>query len=414
MLAVVQKGPRVLAKWRQENPDVILSLAEAALVDADLRGANLKRADLVFTADAPEECGKKHDETVGSIIALLKYGGGFPFNRLEKLQGGFGIPLAASTQWDIVNRKAEAIGPAYDELVRQAAQGKVVHNDDTTAKILEFMNTDEPLWKEDPSRTGLFTTGIFSHTDEHQIALYYTGKKHAGENMAGVLALRDIDRGPPIQMCDALSRNLPKLFKTILANCLSHARRKFVDVTDYFPEESRYVLETLGKVYQHDAISKARHMSDEQRLKFHQANSAPLMDELHEWLSRQFEGKLIEPNSSMGEAISYMLNHWPELTLFLTVPGAPLDNNLCEQVLKRAILHRKNSLFFKTQHGANVGDLFMSLIHTCNLNGVNPFEYLTALEQHAPELREHPETWLPWNYEQNLTDSPDERAVQTE
>lgn len=394
--------------YPSKPPSMVLCLIGAAPVQATVYELERLRCNLcgkVFTAEPPEACRKnKYDETVGSIIALLKYGGGFPFSRLEKLQGGFGIPLASSTQWDIVNRKADAIQPVFDELVRQAAQGKVVHNDDTTAKILEFMSGEEALWKENPSRTGLFTTGILSQIDKQQIALYFTGRKHAGENMADLLAQRDVDRGPPIQMCDALSRNLPKPFKTVLANCLCHARRKFVDVTDYFPEETRVVLETLGQVYKHDATTKKRHISDEERLIYHQAESGPLMEDLQLWLSEQFEKKLIEPNSSMGEAISYMLGHWPELTLFLKVPGAPLDNNICEQVLKRAILHRKNSLFFKTQHGAYVGDLFMSLIHTCTLNAVNPFDYLTELEKHSADLRRHPGKWLPWNYEQNLNE----------
>ncbi len=75
----------------------------------------------------------------------------------------------------------------------------------------------------------------------------------------------------------------------------------------------------------------------------------------------------MEPNSGLGKAISYMLRQWPALTLFLREPGAPLDNNLCERALKKAILHRKNSLFYKTLNGAEVGDLYMSLIHTCEL-----------------------------------------------
>ncbi len=387
-------------------PAMVLCIVGTAPVQATVYELEKLRCNLcgeVFTAEAPEACGKnKYDETVGSIIALLKYGGGFPFNRLEKLQGGFGIPLAASTQWDIVNQKADAIHPAYDELVRQAAQGKVVHNDDTTAKILQFMGAKETVWKDDTSRTGMFTTGILSQIAEHQIALYYTGRKHAGENLAELLTRREINRGPPIQMCDALSRNSPKPFKTILANCLSHARRKFVDVVDSFPEQTRVVLDTLREVYIHDATTKKRHMTDEQRLAYHQAESGPLMESLREWLSEQFEEKKIEPNSSLGDAISYMQNHWHALTRFLEVPGAPLDNNICERLLKRAILHRKNSLFYKTQHGASVGDLFMSIIHTCILNGVNPFDYLTELERHPTHIRENPEKWLPWNYEQNI------------
>ena len=103
-----------------------------------------------------------------------------------------------------------------------------------------------------------------------------------------------------------------------------------------------------------------------------------------------------------------MRKHWQELTLFLRKAGAPLDNNLCEQVLKKAILHRKNALFYKTAKGAHVGDTFMSLIHTCCLVGTNPFDYLTTLQHHATELSSKPHEWMPWNYRDTLAlgDSP--------
>jgi transposase len=93
-----------------------------------------------------------------------------------------------------------------------------------------------------------------------------------------------------------------------------------------------------------------------------------------------------------------MLKHWDRLTLFLRQPGAPLDNNVCERALKKAILHRKNALFYKTRNGARVGDLFMSLIYTCQLNQANPFDYLTRLQRQADSVAAHPELWLPWNY----------------
>ena len=92
-----------------------------------------------------------------------------------------------------------------------------------------------------------------------------------------------------------------------------------------------------------------------------------------------------------------------QLTRFLSVPGAPLDNNIAERALKMAILHRKNSLSFKTLHGARIGDVHMSLIHTCELNRVNPFDYLMALQQHAAAVAKAPERWLPWNLQQTIT-----------
>jgi hypothetical protein len=235
--------------------------------------------------------------------------------------------------------------------------------------------------------------------------LFFSGRQHAGENLQDVLRQRAVALAPPIQMCDALSRNLPAELKTIVANCLAHGRRQFVEVADHFPEECAHVLEALTVIYRNEAIARERNLSPRARLKFHQAESSPTMEELHVWLSRQFEDRLVEPNSTLGGAIAYMLRHWKKLTLFLRHPGAPLDNNLCERALKKAILHRKNALFYKTENGAHVGDVFMSLIHTCELCGANPFDYLTELERHVPDLAANPQRWMPWNYRQTLNAS---------
>jgi transposase len=359
----------------------------------------------VFTAPAPPAAGeRKYDATAGSMIGLLKYGSGLPFNRLDGLQGHLEIPLPASTQWDIVNAVATDLTPAFDELIRQAAQGEVLHNDDTTVKILELMGErgrqEIPASEGDDAgqRRGLYTSGVVALRDGHRVALFFSGRQHAGENLARVLQLRAGELPPPIQMCDALSRNLPGELQTILAHCLAHARRQFVDVYDRFPEQCRHLLEALAVVYRNDAVARERRLSPEARLKWHQQESQPTMQELHAWLTRQLDEKLAEPNSALGSAIRYMLRHWDKLTLFLRQAGAPLDNNVCERALKKAILHRKNALFYKTRNGARVGDLFMSLIYTCQLNEANPFDYLTELQRHADQLAVSPEMWMPWNY----------------
>jgi transposase len=347
----------------------------------------------VFTAKTPDGTGsEKYDATAGAMIALLKYGTGVPFNRLETLQDALGIPLPASTQWDIAEKTAKPAHPVYKELIRQAAQGELVHLDDTTMKILLTINEKE-------GRSGTFTTGMLSVKGERKIALFFTGHQHAGENLAGLLAKRHTGLPPPIQMCDALSRNAPKELITIMANCLSHGRRNFVDVVMSFPEECRYVIELLAEVYKNDAMTKEEKMTPAERLAYHQAHSGPVMEDLREWMQAQFDEKKVEPNSGLGKAFTYMLKHWGPLTLFLRVEGAPLDNNVCEQALKMAIRHRKNSLFYRTLHGAYIGDLFMSLIHTCRLAKVNPLHYLVALQKHSSEVFKNPQRWLPWNYQ---------------
>jgi hypothetical protein len=251
-------------------------------------------------------------------------------------------------------------------------------------------------------RTGVFTSGIVSIGEGYRIGLYFTGRKHAGENLADVLKQRAAGLDAPIQMCDALSRNMPKKLEIIIAHCLAHARRHFVEVTPNFPLECRFVLESLGEVYGYDETARAQRLCPEQRLRFHEEHSTPVMEKLHIWLEAQFDGRRVEPNSGLGTAISYLLKYWDRLTLFLRQPGAPLDNNICERALKKSILHRKNSLFYKTRNGARVGDLFMSLIHTCELNGADPFDYLNQLQRHPEELKQTPSEWMPWNYRTTL------------
>lgn len=387
--------------YESARPGVLVRVIGQAPLGASVYELQKLRCNLcgeVFTAKAPEGLGaRKYDEGAASMVALLKYGSGFPFHRLERLQENLGLPLPASTQWDITERLERVAKPAFNELLRQGAQGDVLHNDDTAMKILKLMG--EPGLE----RTGVFTSGIVSTTREgHSIALFFTGRKHAGENLSELLAHRAQALNAPIQMCDALSRNLPGELNTIVANCIAHGRRKFVDVVNNFPEECTHVLEILREVYRNDAHCRNQGLSPDDRLAFHQANSAPWMTALESWFTEQFETHQVEPNSGLGQAITYMRNHWPKLTLFLRQAGAPLDNNICERALKKAILHRKASLFYRTQHGAHVGDVFMSLIHTCQLCGANAYDYLTTLQKHFTELSRHPSQWMPWNYRQTL------------
>ena len=395
--------------YAQSDPSVLVRVKGMAPLRATVYELARMRCHLcgkVFTAEAPQGVGtEKYDETAASMIGLLKYGTGVPFHRLQRLEASLGIPLPAATQWDVASRAAGLLAPAYAELVRQAAQGEVVHNDDTTMKILDLTDEAraEALPKEaSDERTGVFTSGILSIVEGKRIALFVTGPRHAGENLAEVLSQRTPERSPPIQMSDALSHNRPNGHETIAANCLAHARRRYVDVAANFPDECRRVLEALREVYRNDALARARGLSAEERLSFHQAESEPILKKLEQWAEQQLDGHQVEPSSGLGEAIRYMRDHWEKLTLFLRVAGAPLDNNICERALKKAILHRKNALFYKTQNGARVGDLFMSLIQTAELSRADPFDYLVALQRHVAAVLLEPAAWMPWNYRETL------------
>lgn len=362
----------------------------------------------VFTAPAPAEAqGPKYDERAVATMALLRYGTGMPLHRLARLQRSLETPVPASTQWQVVRDHADAVAPVHDELSRHAASGRVLHNDDTSVRILELMGKRRAELVAqgklpDPDRTGLFTTGIVSITADGPIALFYSGRKHGGENFTSLLGARDPELPPPIHMCDGLDRNRPRGHAVIEDNCLAHGRRHIVDEAGNFPSECRHVLEALGKVFKTDEQCKEQALSDDERLAVHQRDSAPVMAELQRWILAQLDDKRVEPNSGLGDAFQYLLKRWDKLTLFLRVPGAPLDNNICERALKMAIRHRNNSLFYRSQRGARVADIFMALIYTAELHGENPFEYLVALLTHPADVAADPAAWLPWTFRATL------------
>jgi transposase len=404
--------------YRQKDPATLVRIVGHAPLQTTVFEMDRLRCNAcgqMFTAAVPEAAaGEKYDVTAIAMIALLKYGTGVPFKRLEKLESQLAMPLPAATQWELMAAAAKLLWYVLEELIRQAAQGSILHNDDTSMRVLRITR------ELGDKRRGTFTSGIVSLVAQHEtaivsetktprrIALFFTGTKHAGENIADVLKRRARDLPAPIQMCDALARNAPKPagVRTLLANCLAHGRRQILEVAENFPAECRYVLEILGGVYRNDALAREQQLSAEERLRLHQQHSKPLMQELHTSMNEQLNEHKVEPNSGLGKAFSYLLNHWTKLTLFLSQPGAPLDNNIVERSLKKAILNRRNALFYRTLKGAAVGDLFMGLIHTCELNGANPFDYLTELLRHAEHLKQQPSAWMPWNYRDALAGLP--------
>lgn len=351
----------------------------------------------VFTAHTDK---KKYDESVGASIAIMKNYAGMPFKRMETLQNMVGVPMSDATQWDITDRLAQDVSPVYGVIVDMAAQGALIHHDDTTLRILSVIQENKS--KSNKERKGTYTTGILSFVEGIIIALFMSGRQHSGENMTDLLNKRSRDAGMLMRMCDALSANLCVYFEALVLHCLAHARRKFYEIYDYFPKECGFVIAILAKVYHHDAMSKRKNMTPQERLIFHQTHSAPLLKKLKEWLILGLEEKRVEPNSSLGKAFLYMLKHWDRLTGFLRIEGAPLDNNIAERALKVPIRSRKSSLFYKTEYGAFVGSMMTSLIHTCVLAKENPHHYLIELQKNRKEVAKKPEEWLPWNYRATL------------
>jgi hypothetical protein len=203
-------------------------------------------------------------------------------------------------------------------------------------------------------------------------------------------------------MSDALARHEVAAPLVIRCHCLAHGRRQFSDLEELFPVECQVVLDGLKQVFDHDEEARDQQMNPAARLAYPQAVSRPLLDELKGWLDQQVDDRLVEPNSALGQAISYMQTHWTTLTRFLEIEGAPLDHNLVERALKLFIRQRHNSLFYKTEYSAYMASVLTSLIVTCIYAGVHVLDYLEALQEHRAEVFGDPSAWLPWTYQASL------------
>lgn len=355
-----------------------------------------------FTAKLPDDVATapKYDKTAKAIVCLLKYRGGFPFYRQESLQAMLETPISDTVLWEMTRDVAVCLEPVVDVLIEEAAKGDCLHNDDTKARILDLIKENKKQI-DGKARTGIYTSAILSRLQNKQIALFFTGRKHAGENLNDVLDNRPEKMPVPTQMCDASNNNRPKGHTTDEANCIAHLRRKFYEIAEVWPKYVLPIILFLNVIFRNERKVEEKELDEPARLEWHKKYSAPVMNELKSHCKRLIDDKKTEPNSSLGKAIAYMNNHWEGFTLFLRKPGVPIDNNSDERLMKRAILNRKNGLFFKTENGAFIGDILLSCIETCQLNDINPYKYLIAIQTYEEKVRKNPSEWLPWNYLQS-------------
>lgn len=376
------------------EPGIIMRIygqSEADVVKYEVEKLRCSSCLQVFCADTENAGDEKYDEEFKSILATRKYFAGMPLYRQEQYFKMQGVPLSDSTQWDLIEEVGDAAYPVFLCLEKLAANGKIVYQDDTKYKILNLSK------EKDSDRSGVYTTNLTVETDKNTIVLYYTKNKHAGENLEELLKLRTV-KDKIIKMSDALSSNNVET-GTVECNCLVHARRKFVEIMDYWPNEASYVIELIQKIYKNESEVKKKKMNDDERLLYHQKHSFLVMQEYKRYIEELFIKNKIEPNSSFGAAINYSLNHWDNLIRFLSVPGAPIDNNESERNLKIPIRTRKNSLFYYNLHGALIGSMLTSIIATCLAAGVNAIKYLTELQKNRKKVLKDPEAWMPWNYD---------------
>lgn len=394
--------------YELSEPGVFIKVIGNSLATAKRYNLQKLRCTLcqkVYQASLPEGVSdKKYDENFVSMLMLNKYFISVPFYRQDRLQNYLGIPLPSSTQWDLMYEHKPMLKALYGAFLVDAANGIGISYDDTSVKILSEIQAKKKAEKGEKKKHNCFTTGIVSAYEDHRSYVFMSDNRTAGQIVVDLLkTYRDEDRDRPILMCDALTANIPQEIADdlyILCYCLVHARRQFYELPNGYDDLADEVIRLIGKIY--DNESWAKELSAEERLEYHQKHSKLYMDELKEFLeSRKPE---FEPNSIAGQAIEYMLKRWTELSQFLRVAHAPIDNNITERALKLVIQTRKSSLFYKTLEGAKFASYVQSALYSAAQNDINPCSYMVALLENEEAVIADPEKWLPWVYKDTINE----------
>ena len=263
-------------------PGVEIRIDGHALLSAmryELQKLRCSACGQIFTAPLPQEAGEeKYSARARAVLAVSRCYLGLPLYRLQGYQAMLGVPMPDATQWDLIEMVGDCSYKVFAYLERLAAQGELIHQDDTSVRILSLMAqnrqiqaTADAMGLSRPAeRTGMFTTGLVVKVGEHTIGLYYSGRDHGGENLKALLRQRRAGLGKPLVMSDALSRNEANENDLIRCHCLAHGRRQFSDIEEVFPLECQVVLDVIKQVFDHDDEAREQQLSPEARLAYHQ------------------------------------------------------------------------------------------------------------------------------------------------
>lgn len=394
--------------YEMSEPGTFVQVTGAPLAKAtrfNLQKLRCAICDIIYTAPLPKGVShKKYDAHFIAMLMINKYFMSVPLYRQDRLQNHLGIPLPASTQWDIMVAHKPMLKALNGAIAQDAANGVALCYDDTSVKIMSEIKAAKQAQKGEKSQHTCFTTGIVSLHEDHRTYLFITDNRTAGKCIADIMNTRDAALDPPIMMCDALSANIPQGIANdvyVLCYCLVHARRQFYDLPNGYDDLADKVIGLIGKIYDHEAHMKKGDAKE--RLAYHQKHSTPVMAELKSYLEAQ---RLeFEPNSVAGKAIDYMLKRWTNLSQFLHHAHAPLDTNIVERALKLVIQVRKSSMFYKTLDSALFASYVQSALYSAAQNAINPCDYMHALIEHEEAVIDNPHAWLPWHYQNTLKQS---------
>ena len=328
-----------------------------------------------------------------AYLATRKFQYGLPFYRLEQFFEQAGVPFSRTTMARLLNECVDRrLTVLYELLKEELRSAPVVHGDETGLQVLKEpgrkAQTKSFLW-------AYATAAYFAHP----VVIFDYQQTRSGEHAKAFLTDGD-NPFSGVLVCDGF-KGYNCIPGVILSGCWTHARRKFEAILKELNPDARptskakeafdlinrlYAVESRIKTLAPDSVRAVRH-----------AESKPIVDTLKEWLLRH--KPLVPPETGLGKAITYTLNEWKKLIVFLDDGRVPIDNNEDERQIRHFAIGRKNWLFADSVAGGYTNAVFYSLVRTAVANRLDPYEYLKAVFTRLPSMTKAEEVkqLLPWN-----------------
>lgn len=334
-------------------------------------------------------------EALLAHVAVAKFADHLPLYRQSQIMARHGIEIDRSTLADWMGKVSFHIAPIVERMAVLLKRSGKLFADETTMPVLDpgagktkkgfiwaMLRDDRPWGGSDPPAV-VFT--------------YAPGRAgiHAEEMLREFEGILQVDGYHGYnRLADGRRAEGGRLQ---LAFCWAHARRKLIEARP--SAGSAFVDEALRRIAELYAIEKEiRGQSPDARRAVRRERSAPLLDDMHLWLTR--EAARLSKKSDLGMAAAYLLAHWPGLVLFPGDGRIEMDSNLIENRIRPLTLGRKNALFAGHDEGGRSWARFASVIGTCRLNGVEPYAWMRAsLEAIAAgHSKSDIDALLPWNF----------------
>jgi len=319
-------------------------------------------------------------------VIIDKYVDHLPLYRQEQRFSRVGITLAPSTLFNWTSSVCNLITPLYDALVKEVLQTNYLHVDETPIKVL------------DQDKAGTTHRGYFwvYHNSHQKIVIFDYRKGRDGEGPSEILknfighlqadgyqVYEDFDDSSGI----------------MLLHCMAHARRKFSEALDNDKARSEYVLQHMQQLYAIEQQARDKKMSFDEIYELRQQQAIPILEHLGKWMKESYVQ--VTPKSSIGKALAYSIERWKKLCIYTTNGMLCIDNNPVENSIRPIAIGRKNYLFAGSHDAAQESAMIYSLLGTCKLHKINPWEWLKDILIRLPD---HPinkiKELLPHNWKQ--------------